>query len=433
MQLQPVFLSRLAPAARANMRMSDRLQALHAVFAKGDADSNGQLTYGEFVAGIRPLVGTLDPSEEVFLFAAFDFTKDGKIDLAEFDYTLFRDVQVFGDSFGDAASVKRALADLILRKLAAFRALAPGEHGNQGKAGVDDNIVEVQQTAVKREQARGQGAAVATAQVFGSVAGIVSSLSIAVFVGGIVAAIMTETPAFFIVAGVAYAFHFGASVCCGHDFGLLSNAVSGAAGLVARFDPVYRANAAFRWHIECYHYETRTYTTTDSKGHRHTHTKRVRVTTHVATHEGRLRSFEVSPPFIPDVNSYALTQLLSTARVQVKFAEYFAARDSWRAANTRDAHQDFSAAELVPELQPEILVEYVPGLRPMWMTQFVYLVSTALFSALCAWRRARAHGRSGHLILDPPTPSVPFLRSLHAFRLQGNVQLTLRTATLRIR
>lgn len=107
------------------------------------------------------------------------------------------------------------------------------------------------------------------------------------------------------------------------------------------------------------------------------------MTTHTATQTGRLRSYEVSPPFVPDLNSYALTQIISSARVQVQFVEYFSARDAWRAANTRDKHQDFSAAEAVPELQPELLVEYVPGLRPWWMAPWAFALASFTLSALC--------------------------------------------------
>lgn len=240
--------SQIVPVARQNMRMSDRLRALHAVFFKGDTDASGSLCYDEFVGGIRPLVGTLDPSEERFLFSAFDFSRDGKVNLAEFDYTLFRDVQVGGD----AANVKKALADLILRKLAAFRALAPGEHGNLGSA-VDDNIVDLQQSKVKAEQAKGVGIGAASTRVFTSFTGIISVFCIAAVIGGIVAAVLLGKKELFIIAGVGYAVHLIAGFAS-RDFSLLSNPIAGTEGLVAVFNNVYRANAAYTWHIECYHY-----------------------------------------------------------------------------------------------------------------------------------------------------------------------------------
>jgi hypothetical protein len=367
------FASRIAPGARANLHMSDRLRALHAVFFAGDTDHSGGLSLREFVGGIRPIVGTLTGAEEQFLFDAFDFTKNRQIDLAEFDFALFRDVQTTGDS----ADVRKVISDVLLRKLAAFRALAPGEHGNSGSQ-VDDNVVDLQQKRVKEVQKKGQGLVAALALVLSSKTGVLSALGIAAMVAGIVLGILRGDTTFFkFVLAPGYVLYLVASFM-GHDFALLGNAVSGAEGLAAQFDPVYRANAKFRWHIECYHYENRT--RRDSKGH--THTERVRVTTYTATHEGLLRSFEVSPPFVPSADSFVLTQVISSARVQVRFPEYFHARDSWRAANSRDTHQDFSAAEFIPGLRPEVLVEYVPGARPRWMTRWVFALATLLLGSL---------------------------------------------------
>ena len=380
------FASRIAPAARANLRMSDRLRALHGVFFAGDADRSGHLSPAEFLAGIAPLVGPLDSTEQEFLFDAFDFSRDGRIDLAEFDYALFRDVQ----AAGDAADVRGALAALLLRKLAAFRALAPGERGNRGSK-VDINVVDLQQRRVKAEQRRGQGLAAAAARVLSSKTGLVSLAGLAALVVGLVLNLLMRDRVGLLYVYVAIAGYvvYAAASFSGHDFGLVSNAVSGAEGLAAQFDPVYRANAAYRWHISCYHYETRT--TRDSKGH--THSERVRVTTHTATLEGRLRSFEVSAPFVPDENSYALTEVISRARVQVRFEEYFHARDRWRAANTRDTHQDFSSSETIPGLRPEVLVEFVPGLKPWWMARWAFAAATLLLSSVCF--RVAFHARCG--------------------------------------
>jgi hypothetical protein len=246
-----MLVSRIVPIARQNLRMNDRLLALHDVFFQGDVNRSSYLSYDEFVAGIRPLVGTLDGAEERFLFAAFDFSRDGKVSIAEFDYALFRDVQVGGD----AASVKKALADLILRKLTAFRALAPGEHGNLGSA-VDDNIVDVHQTRVKKEQAKGVGISTAITDVFSSSSGATSAICIAVFIGAIIAAVLIKQTGLFYLAGAAYLGHLIAGFQS-RDFGFLSNPISGTEGLVTIFNNAYRANAAYNWNIVCYHYVRR--------------------------------------------------------------------------------------------------------------------------------------------------------------------------------
>lgn len=121
--------------------------------------------------------------------------------------------------------------------------------------------------------------------------------------------------------------------------------------------------------------------THDSKGH--AHRRRVRVVTHVAERTGRFRSYDVSPPFVPAADACALTQVHSRAHVRVLFDDYFAQRDMWRAANTRDAQQDFSAVETVTEMKPEILVEFVPGARPWWVTRQAFALATALLATLC--------------------------------------------------
>ena len=366
--------SRIAPGARANLRMSDRLRDLHVLFAATDADHGGKLSLAEFVAGVRPLVGPLSGAEEQFLFDAFDVTRDRKIDLAEFDFALFRDVQ----ATGDAVDVRATLAAMLLRKLAAYRALAPGERGNIGSQ-VDDNVVDLFQKRVVAAQKRGRGFCAALALVLGSFSGVASVLCIGALVAGIALGVILNTKTYFVLAGVGYAVHFVVSFCCGHDYSLLSNPVAGADGLAAQFERVYRANASYRWHIECYHYEERV--TKNSKGERHT--ERVRVTTYTASREGRLRSFEASPPFVPNVNSHALLQVVSNARVQIRFTGYFQERDAWRRANTRDTHQDFSAAELVPELMEDALVEFVAGLRPKWMTLGAFALATLFLASLC--------------------------------------------------
>ena len=115
----------IAPSARANLRMSQRLSALHQLFAAVDADHSRQLSPQEFVAGVQPLVGTLDEFEQRYLFRAFDFSRSDSIDLAEFDYALFRDLQM--QAGNDAANVRQVLTDMLQQKLTAFRALTPEE------------------------------------------------------------------------------------------------------------------------------------------------------------------------------------------------------------------------------------------------------------------------------------------------------------------
>jgi len=385
-----MFYSRVAPAARANLRISDRLRELHALFSAFDADHSGELSLREFGAGVRPLVGALEPDEERFLFAAFDFGRRGAVNLAEFDFALFGGLQAAGAA-GDAAGVRAVVADAVARRLAEFRALAPGAHGNRGSR-VDDNAVEVRQEAAQARQRRGQGAAAAAARVLCSASGVGSAAGLAAVAAGVALGLVSGAR-FFALAAAGYVLHACAS-CASADAGAVFNVVAGADALAAAFEGAFRANASYRWHIECYHYETRVRHGKDSKGHSTTHTERVRVTTHTATREGRLRTFDASPPFAPAAAS-ALSQLSSRAVVRVRFDGYFAARDAWRAANARDQHQDFSASEGVAEVRPELLVEFVPGARPWWVSAPAFALATLALGALCY--RVAFDARCGHL------------------------------------
>jgi len=226
-------------------------------------------------------------------------------------------------------------------------------------------------------QLRGQGAAAAAARVLCSASGLGGVACLAAIAAGVALGLLVAPQCFFIVA-VAYVLHIKVS-CASDSAGLVGNVVTGAGALADSFEAAYRANATFRWRIECYHYETRT--VHGKKGH--SHKKRVRVTTYVATRTGRLRTFDVSPPFVPAADACALTQLHARAHVRVLFDDYFVERDAWRAANRRDAHQDFSAVETIAEMQPETLVEFVPGSRPWWVSRAVFALATLALSSLC--------------------------------------------------
>ena len=150
---------RISATARGNLGMSARLKALHALFATVDADHSGKVTPAEFVAIVQPLVGTLDDFEQRYLFHAFDFSRDGSIEIAEFDYALFRDVQV-NDLEHEIANVQTVLADKLKEKLDAFRAMTPEQRGILfAPEGVMNtrNAAAQEQAAIQKQQASGQG------------------------------------------------------------------------------------------------------------------------------------------------------------------------------------------------------------------------------------------------------------------------------------
>ena len=154
---------RISATARGNLGMSARLKALHALFATVDADHSGKVTPAEFVAIVQPLVGTLDDFETRYLFHAFDFSRDGSIEIAEFDYALFRDVQVH-DLEHEIANVQTVLTDKLKEKLDAFRAMTPEQRGILfAPEGIMNtrNAAAQEQAAIQKQQASGQGKLVA--------------------------------------------------------------------------------------------------------------------------------------------------------------------------------------------------------------------------------------------------------------------------------
>lgn len=246
-----LYASRVAPTARANMRVGARLRALHDLFSVVDEDHSGSLSPAEFAAGTRALIGALEPAEERFLFNAFDIKRNGTVNLAEFEYALFRGLQA-GGAAGDAAGVRAVVADALGHKVAAFRARAPGADGASCEEDVDAGAraADAALAAGQARQLRGQGVAAAASRVLCSRSGLGSAVCIAILVAGIVLGVIMA-PQFYFLAFGGYMFYLVYS-CKTDTAGLVSNIVSGVGALSSAFETVYRANASFRWHIECY-------------------------------------------------------------------------------------------------------------------------------------------------------------------------------------
>ena len=214
-------------------------------------------------------------------------------------------------------------------------------------------------------------------------------IGIVAVIVGIVVAIVTSNMDLLAIAGVGYVIYLFAS-CGSTEAGLVQNSLQGTDALVEQLNIMYRANCAYSWSIECYHYEQRTVISTGSQRAR---TKQVRVVTHRASTSGRLLTFDTSAPFVPALNSYALTQVVSSVDIRMRSTEYYADRDRWRAANTRDEHQDFSSSENLPELKPEMLVEFVPGTKPWWVSEGCFTI--AVFAMLSLFYQAALNSICG--------------------------------------
>jgi hypothetical protein len=101
--------------------------------------------------------------------------------------------------------------------------------------------------------------------------------------------------------------------------------IEGGDGVVGYHRRICERPPWVRWYIQCYHYETRTHTTTDSKGHTSTHTTQDRVNTHSASCNYQLAGFiDSSKPLAPTGHGMA----------KVHFKKHF----SWRDAAARVKH-----------------------------------------------------------------------------------------------
>jgi len=137
---------------------------------------------------------------------------------------------------------------------------------------------------------------------------------------------------------------------------------------------IKRSKPSVNWHVQCYHYEERR--TEDT-------TERVRVNTWSATQCFKFDSwFDDSAP-LTGMDQFQLTKL----KLEKKFvfdnrktaAEFRRQKDSFKASNRKDTHQEFSQDLIVPSFESNILSEAYKGARPCCLNRAFYL----LFHLVC--------------------------------------------------
>jgi hypothetical protein len=135
-----------------------------------------------------------------------------------------------------------------------------------------------------------------------------------------------------------------------------------------------RENPQYKWTVQCYHYETRHYTTTDKDGRTQHHTKQERVNTHSARTWGYIPSTDLTPEFIPQVEAQQ-TQIDTHLDLDLSGSNYMGEYYRWCAFHRWDVHQDSSHSEDLPSRAHSCLAVWVPRTKPCWMNALWYWIA----------------------------------------------------------
>lgn len=215
-----------------------------------------------------------------------------------------------------------------------------------------------------------------------------SAFSIAVPAFIVLGIMMTDSPWPFIVAGVCYIGYLIQAFCCTHFASAVGNRLEGIDTVCRTLDIPRGENPRYNWHIQCYHYETRyrTETTTDSNGNKSTRTVpyQERVNTWRNHHSGIIPSIDHTPPFVPDTTAL-MTEIDTALRCDFSSSNYLQCYRHWCLSNRFDIHADESRSEDLPSRKDGFIAEWVPGTRPCWIRQSMYVLFS-LFLGSCCFR-----------------------------------------------
>jgi hypothetical protein len=162
---------------------------------------------------------------------------------------------------------------------------------------------------------------------------------------------------------------------------------------------VRKAAPSIRWRIQCYHYRTEAYITTqmDGAGNKQiqNHNRQVRHNTHSAWAIYTPYYWEdISSPF-PDIGSASLTRL--TFEREFVFADdesrshFRSAKQQFIHSNRKDAHYEFTEVLDTPGFQRKVLACKDSAEVPWWLSSWCYYIASALcltipFRFFFAWK-----------------------------------------------
>eukprot|EP00812_Abedinium_dasypus_P009633 NODE_330_length_1660_cov_377.705296.p1 GENE.NODE_330_length_1660_cov_377.705296~~NODE_330_length_1660_cov_377.705296.p1 ORF type:complete len:473 (-),score=89.69 NODE_330_length_1660_cov_377.705296:225-1580(-) len=188
------------------------------------------------------------------------------------------------------------------------------------------------------------------------------------------------------VAGALYLFYLIHAFCCTKFLSMAGNRITGLDAVCNVMEAPRGDMLNFRWHIQCYHYDTRIRTEqfTDANGNQQTRqvTETVRVDTWSNTYTGIIPCTDHTPNFVPDTTAL-MTEIDTHLELDFRMSNYLQCYRHWCHANHFDIHHDESRSEWLPSRKTAILAEWVSGVRPCWMRRTCYTLATVLLLSAC--------------------------------------------------
>lgn len=185
---------------------------------------------------------------------------------------------------------------------------------------------------------------------------------------------------FWVVFGIV-SFLFVVDVCRSNTFQYLRN-INTTESVLSYVDRMHRTKPEVLWHIQCYHYETRTRRVhrTDSNGQSYTTTEtyQERVNTHSASGAlSYVRWEDISVPLNRDeIVTYRMTKV-SMKKEWAGDAGCKAQRDDFIAANNRDVYYDFSERLVIDGFRSRLLALVDIEKKPCFAHSCWYLLCHA--------------------------------------------------------
>lgn len=214
--------------------------------------------------------------------------------------------------------------------------------------------------------------------------GMIFQLSIWPFI--ILSVIFTETPLFIFLAVIVYLIYIIIE-CCSPISKYLRNK-SNSQGIYKKMSELFKTPPRIAWRCECYHYETRHYTTTNDKGEIEHHTTTEKVVTCIGSSSMTYYSSrDISGPFLLNCDEKNINQkyyIKLELNNEITFAdsftesEYQSQKDSFIATYSfKDAHLDFSEEKYIPGLDEYNLVNIGNG-EPGCINFCIFVILTIL-------------------------------------------------------
>mmetsp|Transcript_43202 Transcript_43202/g.101592 ORF Transcript_43202/g.101592 Transcript_43202/m.101592 type:complete len:673 (-) Transcript_43202:41-2059(-) len=205
-----------------------------------------------------------------------------------------------------------------------------------------------------------------------------------------------EVAPFLIGAACTYLIYLIHVCCCVRLTGAFNHPIEGIEEVCAAMDKPRSEDPHYRWHVQCYHYETRYYTETRQENGRTVHetkSRRERVNTHQASMRGVIPSKDFSPEFVPQTEAQQ-THVTTALDLDLSRSNYVMEYEKWCHFHRWDAHQDRSRSEDMPSRLSNCFAVWVTHSLPCWMNNTCYWLSNLLMMSACY--RWCAHSKIGY-------------------------------------